>query len=409
MRPAPTYCLVTALVLVGALASGCGSAKPEGRVAGRALTIYASVPLQGATSALGRDVVQGERLALEQSGGRAGAFNVRLRVLDSTRPPAERWSPDVVALNARRAVEDPTTIAYLGELETAGSTVSLPILSRKGILQVSPTDTFAGPTQPEGSVPGEPAKYYPTAQRTFGRVVPDDDLQAMKLVAWMREEGVDRLLVAHDESLYGASLGAEVAHEAARHGMRLAPPLTVDPDEIAADPAGTTMKARMARPDGVLYTGVGVRSAARVFEVLHSALPEVPLYGPAALALPGFARRLGSAQQNTRLMAFAALEPRAAAPFVRDYSRRWRRAPSAEAAYGYEAMTIVLDGLRGAGSRAGLRSEAVRRFFTSRRAASPLGSYAIRRTGASTLSGYARYRVRGDRIVPNGVRPDLQR
>jgi branched-chain amino acid transport system substrate-binding protein len=399
MRPVPTHALAAALTLVAVTASGCGSNKPEDRVPGRSLTIYASAPLRGATRAIGRDVVQGEQLALEQSGKRAGPFSVRLRVLDNTRPPAERWSPDVVALNARRAVQDPSTIAYLGELETAGSTVSLPILSRKGILQVSPTDTFAGPTEPEGSVPGEPAKYYPTAQRTFGRVVPDDDLQAAKLVEWMREEGVERLLIAHDNSLYGASLGAEVAQEARRRGIRLAPALTVDPGSLSTDPANVVAAARAAEPDGVIYTGVGVRSAAHVFGVLHSALPAVPLYGPAALALPDFARRLGPAGRVARLLALAPLEPKVAATFVRDFHRRYHRNPGAEAAYGYEAMKIVVEGLRDAGSRAGLRREAVTRFFRSRRPTSPLGAYAMRSSGASTLSGYARYRVRGQRLV----------
>jgi branched-chain amino acid transport system substrate-binding protein len=398
MSSAPIHRLFAALTLVAAAASGCGSSKPEGRVAGRVLTIYASAPLQGVTKALGRDVVEGERLALGQSGGRVGAYSVRLRVLDNTRAPAERWSPDAVALNARRAVHDPTTIAYLGELETAGSAVSLPILSRKGILQVSPTDTFAGPTEPEGSVPGEPAKYYPTDQRTFGRIVPDDDLQARELAVWMREEGVTRLLVAHDESLYGASLGAEVAREAARRGIRLAPALTIDPDALAVDPTGTATKARAAKPDAVLYTGVGVRSAAQAFRVLHSALPATPLYGPAATALPGVIRRLGPAQRMARLMALAPLERHAAASFARAYQRRYHHSSSVEAAYGYEAMRIVLDGLRAAGSRADLRREAVVRLFTSRRAISPLGSYSMRANGASTLSGYARYRVRRDRL-----------
>lgn len=412
MRPAPIHCLgvlTGALTLAAAVASGCGTAKPEGRVPGRTLTIYASAPLQGETKALGREVVQGERLALEQSGGRVGGYSVRLRVLDSMQPPAERWSPDAVARNARRAVQDPTTIAYLGEIETAGSTVSLPILSRKGILQVSPTDTFPGPTEREGSVPGEPAKYYPTAERTFGRVVPDDDLQAEMLVAWMREEGVAQLLVAHDESLYGASLGAGVAREAARHGIRLVPALTVDPDELATDSGRTVVKARAGRPDGVVYTGVGVRSAARVFEVLHSAVPKAPLYGPAAMAIPGVTRRLGPAEQNTRLIGLAPLEAHLGAPFARDYARRYRSAPSAHAAYGYEAMSIVLEGLRGAGSRAGLRREAVARLFRSRRPDSPLGPYAMRRSGASSLSGFTRYRVRRGRLMRAGEQPGLQR
>jgi hypothetical protein len=64
-------------------------------------------------------------------------------------------------------------------------------------------------------------------------------------------------------------------------------------------------------------------------------------------------------------------------------------------------MTLTLEALRRAGPRAAERHAVVAGFFASRRAASPFGPYAVRGSGATTLSGFARYRVRGGRVAPD--------
>src|SRR5918998_3364615 len=134
----------------------------------------------------------------EEAGGRAGDFRVSYVSLDSADPKTGRWDPGRVADNARTAVEDLQTIAYLGELEAGASAVSVPILNEGGMLQVSPGDTFAGLT--EAGLPGEPEKYYPSGRRTFARMVPDDDEQVDRLVALLRRRGVRRLWVADDRA-----------------------------------------------------------------------------------------------------------------------------------------------------------------------------------------------------------------
>ena len=50
------------------------------------------------------------------------------------------WNPGLVAANANRAADDPTAIAYLGELDYGATAVSLPITNHAGLLQVSPGD-----------------------------------------------------------------------------------------------------------------------------------------------------------------------------------------------------------------------------------------------------------------------------
>ena len=74
MRPA----LVTAVALSVALWLPAAAAAAD-------LTIYSSLPLVGDSRPQSEDVIRGEQLALEQSGGRAGAFPIRFVSLNDGR------------------------------------------------------------------------------------------------------------------------------------------------------------------------------------------------------------------------------------------------------------------------------------------------------------------------------------
>jgi branched-chain amino acid transport system substrate-binding protein len=117
--------------------AGCGSkhkADTAGsRIHGRVLTVYASVPLNGASRVSGEAVVSGARLALSEVHGRVGEYQIALKVLDDATAKRGGWDPGQTTINARVAVLDPTTIGYLGELNSGASAVSIPPLNRAGI------------------------------------------------------------------------------------------------------------------------------------------------------------------------------------------------------------------------------------------------------------------------------------
>src|SRR4051812_33522842 len=80
---------------------GGGEASGGGGGAGKTLTIYSDMPLQGAGGPQSRSVVNGEKLALEQNGGKAGAFKIKFVSLDSSTAQAGSWTPEATTANAR--------------------------------------------------------------------------------------------------------------------------------------------------------------------------------------------------------------------------------------------------------------------------------------------------------------------
>src|SRR3712207_4014794 len=116
--------------LFGALALGisaCGGDDEGGggggggggsTVSGSTLTIYSSLPLQGTSKEQSEAVINGEKLALEQVGNKVGKYTLKYVSLDdSTAQNPGTADEGQTAQNARKAVQDKTTIFYLGEFK----------------------------------------------------------------------------------------------------------------------------------------------------------------------------------------------------------------------------------------------------------------------------------------------------
>ena len=121
MRRAGAAALALTLIAI----AGCGGSEPSSEAE---LTVYVSAP----DTPAGRQVVSRARAELADAGGEAGGVAVRGVYLDA--PP----DPAAIAANARRAVEDSTSVAYIGELEPKADLSSRPITNDAELLQVTP-------------------------------------------------------------------------------------------------------------------------------------------------------------------------------------------------------------------------------------------------------------------------------
>jgi branched-chain amino acid transport system substrate-binding protein len=397
--------LLVALTLsVSALAlAGCGGGgdQPQPRLRGTQLSVFSSLPQRGPLHAVAADVLDAERLALAQDGGRVGRYGVRLVALDASTPDAGRSDPAQISQNARRAARSPRTVAYLGELATGSSAISIPLLNEAGILQVSPLDTAMAYTTRSLAVAGSPERYYPKLRdlgRTFARVVPSDRTQVVALLADMRRSGVRRLAILTDEDPSGRALATYLRAKAGAAGIAVVAREEID--EHAARHDDAIARVREATPDAVLDATGERPGAARLWRELSAAGPGLALYAPASLADPSFLAGLGPAAavaHVTRPVLAAGGDSRAAGAFARAFARRYGHPPAPEARYGYEAMRSVLAAVRRAEAHApeGLvtRRAVVRAYFRTAPADGVLGPYRIDPAGDTSLDGWGAYRV----------------
>ena len=121
--------LVTSIVVIAA----CGSSSNSSNAGGpNTIDVYSSLPLKGAVSAQTLPTVNGIKLALSQTGGKAGQWTVNYTSLDDSTAAAGKADDATVGQNARKAVSDPTTIAYLGEYNSGATKISLPTPDKSG-------------------------------------------------------------------------------------------------------------------------------------------------------------------------------------------------------------------------------------------------------------------------------------
>ena len=401
------------LAAIALIAAGCGddtSGSGSGQVPGDTLAIYSSLPLHGPQRTDSQDVIRGEKLALEQAGGKVGKFKIEYTSLDDATEANLGWEPGQVASNAQKAVQNERTIAYLGELDSEATAISVPIMNSAGILQVSPTATAIGLTESAaGAERGEPEKHYPSGKRNFARVIPNDTVQCAAQVDLMREQGVRRLFVVTDRDVYGRGLGACISARAEEAEIEIVGRETIDP--TADDFTALTSEIRDSQADGLFAGSTLPLPTAQLFAEAHRALPALKLFAPHELAEPVFTRRLGAAAQRTLLTSPVLPEseyPPAARAFFTAYERAYRRPAGPYAIFGYETMAAVLEAIRNAGAEGNGREKVQNEFRQLEARRSVLGTYSIDENGDTTLTRYGVYRVGpGGLVFVKAVEPGV--
>ena len=75
--------------------AGCGGVGVSGAssAVGNQLTIYSSLPLQGPSGPSSQQIVNGEKLALGEAGGRIGPFKISYLSMDDSNTTTGEWNP----------------------------------------------------------------------------------------------------------------------------------------------------------------------------------------------------------------------------------------------------------------------------------------------------------------------------
>ena len=389
--------LATALALAAAIgAAGCGGVTGAASSQGDQLTVYSSLPLQGPSAAISQQIVGGEKLALSDAGARVGPFKVSFALQDDSSPTSGRWEAGLTETDARNAGEDPTTIAYLGDYESAATAISLPLINAAGILQISPASPYGGLTSSLYAGQDEPERFYPTGKRNFARLQPGDEKQARAQIELMQALRIKKLFVVDDEDPFELPLAQMVVSDAEQAGIDVKGHESLD-TSASSSFTGQAAKIAESGAQAVFFAGGPGKGALALFEQLHARDARLWLLGSSSLVEPAFTSALGAgAAARTRLttpVLPVSMYPASAQRVLAAYRRRFGEQPQAYVLFGYEAMSAALQAIRRAGRHGDNREAVIDAFFAHRMRDSVIGHYAIEPDGETTLSSYGVDRV----------------
>ena len=290
--------------------AGCGSDATEGggRVAGDNLVIYSFLP----DTPVARDIVDGEKLAIAEAGGRAGDFTINFAVAHQPQGDAER-----VASATREIVHDLQISAVIGDLSSETARTTIPLFNSAGILHVSPGATYPGFVAAfPGGPRDEPARWQPSRRRTFAPLAPIDPVQA-EAIAGLARPPV--LIEGEPDDVLGEELQ-----------RRLAGRLTGSP--------------RRART--IVYAGSDPVNARGVIESLAREAPRARILIPEALMRAGLEIPDGV---DARFLTSA---PAPDGELAASFQERFGRCATRFARLGHDAMASLIETIRKLGDRA---------------------------------------------------------
>jgi branched-chain amino acid transport system substrate-binding protein len=398
-RLAASSCLIIALAVASVGCGGDGGG--GGQAQGNTLTIYSSYPLQGDSRAQSQAMVNGAKMALEEAQNKAGKFRIKYVSLDDSTAASGKWEPAQTSANARKAIQDDSTIVYLGESNSGATAVSLPVVNEAGILQISPNNTYVGLTRKQGAEAGEPDKYYPSGKRTYGRVMPPDNVDAGAQVTYQKQQGCTKLYVLNDKEVYGRGLANLVASAAPKQGMQVLANEGIDVK--AANFRAVAAKLKSAGADCMFFGGITQNKAVQLWIDVHGFNPDIKLFGPVGVAETPFTSKIPASAQSKTYLTTPTIDPKEYPPagreFLRNYKQKYGIEPESYAIFGYEAMKVALLAIQNAGAKGNDRQAVVDAFFKIKNRDSVLGTYSIDENGDTTLSSYGGNMVKNGKLV----------
>ena len=404
-RKIGTLAAVAALALA-ACSGGSGGGGSKGEI-----EVWSSLPRQGSSKGQTDTIVNAINLALAEKNNTAGGYTIKYSDKDDSTAAAGKWDEATEIKNANDAVADDKLVAYIGTFNSGAAKLSIPILCGKGMVMVSPANTYPGLTKAGKGEADEPDKYYPNGcTRNYFRVVAADDLQGLAGAKWAAKLGAKNVYVLDDTELYGKGIADVFNKEAPGQGLTVLGRDGIDGK--ATDYKALAEKIKATNPDLVYFGGITQNNAGQLWRDLRDAMPNVKLMGPDGILEDAWIQAAGEAAEGTYIT-FGGLPADKltgkGADFLKNYNAKYpNNPPQAYTAYGYEAAGTVIAAIEKAAATnpadmTALRAAVLKAVSETKDYEGALGKWSFNAEGDTSLTAMSGNIVKDGKFVFDSV------
>ena len=374
---------------IQAIDADCGGVQYAGSSDASKL-IVSDLPLKGDSAERSRQMNYAIIQELARKGWQAGQkTQVAFQACDDSIGTTGEWDEGLCRSNAQAYAADPDVIGVIGTYNSGCAAIEMPILNGApggGLAMVSPGNTFVCLTQPSPTLckKDEPDVYFPSGNRNYVRVVPNDAVQGAGLASFAHDIGVKRpfVLYAADDP---TSLGQAMTFQSAAAALGMLPRGAAQWDPNADDYAVQMNKVRHSGADALVLAGILEQNGVQLIRDKVAALG--PNDGPIKLfAFDGFGQQatIDNTGPDARGM-YVSLPGKvpgsltgAGDTFVKELKAQIGDQPvEVFAPYAGQAAEVLLNAIREGGTRSGTIAE----LFKTKVEGGITGSFAITPTG----------------------------
>ena len=399
------------LAAVAALALAACSGGSSGGGSKGEIEVWSSLPRQGSSKGQTDTIVNAINMALAEKNNTAGGYTIKYSDKDDSTAAAGKWDEATEIKNANDAVADDKLVAYIGTFNSGAAKLSIPILCGKGMVMVSPANTYPGLTKAGKGEADEPDKYYPNGcTRNYFRVVAADDLQGLAGAKWAAKLGAKNVYVLDDTELYGKGIADVFNKEAPGQGLTVLGRDGIDGK--ATDYKALAEKIKATNPDLVYFGGITQNNAGQLWRDLRDAMPNVKLMGPDGILEDAWIQAAGEAAEGTYIT-FGGLPADKltgkGADFLKNYNAKYpNNPPQAYTAYGYEAAGTVIAAIEKAAATnpadmTALRAAVLKAVSETKDYEGALGKWSFNQEGDTSLTAMSGNIVKGGKFVFDSV------
>ena len=257
--------------------------------------IVSDLPLQGDSEDRSKQMNDAITQVLDDAGWKAGDTTIGFQACDDSLADTGLWDEQTCKDNAKAYSEDSSVIGVVGTYNSGCAQAMIPILNEAdggALAMVSPGNTAICLTESADTcTDGAPDSLYPSGDRNYARVVPNDAAQGAALVTYAAANGIKRvsvLFASDDDTSYGQA--QTFINASTPGGVKVTEQLEWDPE--AKDYTALMNKVKKSNPDGILLAGLTEQNGGQLIKDKVTVLG--PNDGAVALMAPD-----GFAQQST--------------------------------------------------------------------------------------------------------------